>query len=142
MAKAKKKVTKKVAKSGVPADTGMPPETRPRHPHLKRGDINRHGGRVTSVDEERGIMPHSINGQDALSESDKEMVSIDIPYHIKFAGKQFTPGPYRVPMHVARELKRICYKKAEADKSVHIGKKLTFDKTRGRRRTVETVNNM
>lgn len=137
MARKKANKTAKGSKgdNSIPAEVGKPtPRPGGRNPQVANnvGDLNRHGGRTTKVDLERGVFPNSDDGHKYLSNADKEMVVVDVPYHIMYNNKPFAPGHHKVPMHVALQIKNMVYKKAKADQNIFIGKNKQFRKGEGR----------
>jgi len=53
--------------------------------------------------------------KEAKGLSDDDMVTIEIPVHVKIAGVRLQPGVHKVPRHQARDIASIANKKMSAD---------------------------
>ena len=143
MAKTQKKTQKKVAveQPSVPQDVGVPTETAGERAHRakqisKAGQINKHGGKVFQVDAERGIIPNSKDGHSALSSEDKEMVTVELNYDIRFNNRMFNRGTHKVPRHVAQQLQHMAFRKKKNDDNVKAENKYKWKKGLGRKQVV------
>jgi hypothetical protein len=119
--KIQKKVQKKPKVEAIPKDIGPVPDT-----VLQQA-------RKAKMEATPATVPVQENGHDKLSARDKEMVTVNIDFDMRFANKAFEPGHHTVPRHVADQLKHMNYVKHEKNKSVHIGKKYQWKKGAGRK---------
>jgi hypothetical protein len=139
--KAQKKAPGKKAEApAIPAEAGKPTQSahqQARAARIEAGKVNKHGGKVFAVDEERGVVPNSENGHDKLAAAEKKMVTVDVPVSIRFNNKTFLPGQHIVPEHVAQQIRHMVYKKRKSDEAVHVGRNFSWNKGSGRKKVVE-----